>query len=340
MSKVDCPLVSICIPVFNGSAFIREAIDSALNQTYQHIEIVISDNASTDDTPLIIKSFPNPQIKYFRNDINVGSIKNFNICLKKASGTFFLLLPHDDRLPLNAVQSYLDDVYRTSKVFGFSNYNKIDADSNFLVSHINNSANYIFDQADFVNFVVDKFNPIQSAFSFTRAIRDVGGYDPEYGIFCDVHLWLKLSEKFQGCFSSNQILYEIRSHSSQGQVIIDDPDKVFSHFPDSFDTKSVSYQIFFLRFYQYLVTNFPHLINNKNLIKNLILPYLLRSLKNRYNYTIFKSSSFKSVLPELMILFKPFFHDSYLRGFLSVAFLIFYLLWFSVRWFYNRLKSS
>ena len=70
------PLVSICIPSYNGEKWIREAIDSALAQTYKPLEIVIVDDASTDNTLEIIQSYRDPRIRIEVNKKNLGQNKN------------------------------------------------------------------------------------------------------------------------------------------------------------------------------------------------------------------------------------------------------------------------
>jgi abequosyltransferase len=92
INQHDCPKVSICIPTYNRSSFLKNTLDSICCQdeflNSYDIEIVISDNDSTDSTAALCLSylvkFPE-KIKYFKNDINIGD-KNFEIVLRKASG--------------------------------------------------------------------------------------------------------------------------------------------------------------------------------------------------------------------------------------------------------------
>ena len=67
MLKQFTPNVSIVIPVYNGSNYVREAIDSALSQTYKNIEIIVVNDGSTDDTDEICKSYGN-KIRYFKKE--------------------------------------------------------------------------------------------------------------------------------------------------------------------------------------------------------------------------------------------------------------------------------
>ena len=109
------PLVSICIPVYNGAEYVHDCINSVILQTYQNIEIVICDNASTDCTYSIIKKFSDKRIKYYRNYKNIGSINNFNLCINNSTGTYILLLPHDDLLFPNTVKTYVENLKKSKK---------------------------------------------------------------------------------------------------------------------------------------------------------------------------------------------------------------------------------
>jgi glycosyltransferase involved in cell wall biosynthesis len=94
------PLVSIGLPVFNGSRYLVEAIESVLSQTYRHIELIICDNASTDGTEQICRRFVNldNRVRYFRNPANLGVSRNFNLAVERASGKYFRWAAHDDRI--------------------------------------------------------------------------------------------------------------------------------------------------------------------------------------------------------------------------------------------------
>jgi glycosyltransferase involved in cell wall biosynthesis len=91
------PLVTIGIPTYNrADSYLRQALESAVKQTYQNIEIVVSDNCSSDDTETLVKNFEDPRIRYFKQTENIGAYKNFNFCLQQANGTYFLILSDDD----------------------------------------------------------------------------------------------------------------------------------------------------------------------------------------------------------------------------------------------------
>jgi glycosyltransferase involved in cell wall biosynthesis len=94
------PRVSILIPTYNHGRFIAEAIDSVLHQRYPQLEVVVTDNASTDDTERIVRQryAGEPRVRYFRNERNLGMVPNGNVALGRARGTFVGWLPSDDLL--------------------------------------------------------------------------------------------------------------------------------------------------------------------------------------------------------------------------------------------------
>lgn len=78
------PMVTIAIPVYNGERFIKQAIDSVLNQTYKDFILKIFDNYSTDITSEIINFFNDKRIKYIKNKKNIGMLPNWKKALDSA----------------------------------------------------------------------------------------------------------------------------------------------------------------------------------------------------------------------------------------------------------------
>ena len=104
------PLVSIGLPTFNRARTLKRAIESVLGQTYPNIELVISDNASTDDTQLLCTEFKkrDSRVRYMRRATNEGPGANFHAVLAHASGEFFMWLGDDDWLDSSYVSRCLE----------------------------------------------------------------------------------------------------------------------------------------------------------------------------------------------------------------------------------------
>ena len=100
-------LVSVGIPTYNRAAALSEAIASCLAQTYANIEIIVSDNASTDGTPGLCAQWQRdePRIKVIRQPRNIGRERNFGAVLEEASGELFIWLSDDDTLDPRCVEA-------------------------------------------------------------------------------------------------------------------------------------------------------------------------------------------------------------------------------------------
>jgi len=92
------PLVSILIPTYNRSHLIKRTISSALSQTYQNIELIISDNSENNLTQKVITDINCSKIKYMKNEQNIGPILNWRKSLEHSNGKYCLILPDDDYL--------------------------------------------------------------------------------------------------------------------------------------------------------------------------------------------------------------------------------------------------
>src|SRR5690606_6873079 len=87
------------MPVYNGANYLRCALDSILAQTFQDWELIICDNASTDETQTICEEYAarDPRIKYHRSSRNIGPSANYNRTFELSRGEYFKWAAHDDR---------------------------------------------------------------------------------------------------------------------------------------------------------------------------------------------------------------------------------------------------
>ena len=111
------PLVSVGIPVYNGERLIRRALESLLGQTYGHLELIISDNASMDATATICQEYAarDPRVRYYRNLTNIGVYANFRRVFELSSGDYFMWASVDDVRPLTAVAACIEALLRNTR---------------------------------------------------------------------------------------------------------------------------------------------------------------------------------------------------------------------------------
>lgn len=92
------PLVSVCIPTYNGGVLLRAAVDSVLAQTWADFELIVIDDCSNDGSMDYLQDIRDARLRCIRNERNLGPEGNWNRCLAEARGSLFKLLPHDDLL--------------------------------------------------------------------------------------------------------------------------------------------------------------------------------------------------------------------------------------------------
>ena len=110
------PLVSICIPAYRCEAFISATIHSALGQTVDDIEIIVS-NDGCHPPPALEAFRDHPQVRILTPPVRLGWVRNSNYVLGKARGQFFMLLPHDDLLAPSFVEACLNVLVREPACF-------------------------------------------------------------------------------------------------------------------------------------------------------------------------------------------------------------------------------
>ena len=126
------PLVSIIIPTYNGANYLEEAINSALNQTYKNIEIIVVNDGSNDDgkTKKIIDKYKNKIEYYYKENGGISSALNYGI--KKMKGEYFAWLSHDDLIETNHIEKLVEfySYENSEKCIPFTNVKYLDEKGN------------------------------------------------------------------------------------------------------------------------------------------------------------------------------------------------------------------
>ena len=129
---VNKPLVSVVMCTYNGERFLKEQMDSILSQTYQNIEIIISDDASTDNTKDVLGEYSKlANVRVFFQPGNVGYTKNFEFALSKATGEYIALSDQDDVWLPTKIEELLYHFPENAMLI-YSNSQHTDEHGNFL----------------------------------------------------------------------------------------------------------------------------------------------------------------------------------------------------------------
>ncbi|MEM6261876.1 MAG: glycosyltransferase family 2 protein [Bacteroidota bacterium] len=131
MANPNQPTISLGIPTYNGAKRISSAIESIYRQGYENLEIIISDNASTDNAAEVIQEFADKdsRIRFFQQPTNLGLMPNFDFVLQQASSDYFMWVADDDELVPDVLSRYVEFLESNpdySLVSGMINYWKGD----------------------------------------------------------------------------------------------------------------------------------------------------------------------------------------------------------------------
>lgn len=222
------PLVSVCIPTYNHGKYIRETIISVLNQDFQNIEIVITDDCSTDDTVDVVRSIADERIRLFRHGRNMGPSVAANNNIAHANGEFICLLPSDDLFEPNKISRQLREFDRTPNVGAvFSHMRYIDEDGAPLERDTSDMPRLKGPcREPALRYFFHKGNCLAAPTAMIRrdVLHRVGLVDPRLLQTQDFELWIRLCLLFDVSMVDEELVaYRIRSR--QANMDANTPDK-------------------------------------------------------------------------------------------------------------------
>ena len=120
------------MPSWNTARWIKESIESVINQTYQDWELIVVDDCSTDNTEEIVKSFKDSRIRFFKNEVNSGAALTRNKAIKEARGEWIAFLDSDDLWTEDKLSKMVSFMKENNYSFAYHEYVKIDEEDNPL----------------------------------------------------------------------------------------------------------------------------------------------------------------------------------------------------------------
>ena len=207
--------ITVLMPVYNGSRYLAEAIESILNQTFTDFEFLIIDDASKDNSLDIIKSYDDSRIRLVENDHNLGQTATLNKGIKIAKGKYIARLDQDDlSLPkrLEKQVKYLEDNPNICVVGSW--WENID-ENNRTLKTVRLPIQAV--ECGFWLFIYGE-QPVGHPCVMFRAteIISLGGYNEIYNIAQDADLWLRASANNLQFANIPEVLLSYRIHGKQG----------------------------------------------------------------------------------------------------------------------------
>jgi glycosyltransferase involved in cell wall biosynthesis len=214
------PKVSVCMPVFQGAAFLSDAIESVLGQDFQDFELVIIDDCSGDGTDVIVQGYASrdPRIVFKVNEYNLGMVANWNNCLETARGCYVKFLFQDDIFTspecLGKMVNVLDSDPTVSLVA--SGRRLINKNSEFVKEESFFPSSVSAEGFDIISYCLLKYGNVigePSAVLFRKKLA-VRGFNPNYRQIVDLEMWFHLLEQGRFCYVAEP-LCGFRIHSAQ-----------------------------------------------------------------------------------------------------------------------------
>jgi glycosyltransferase involved in cell wall biosynthesis len=202
------PFFSVCIPAYNAGKFLSKTIDSVLAQTYTDFEIVILDNASTDNTKAVLALYVDSRIQLVTNSQNVPAHENWTRTIGLARGEWVKLLCADDLLKPSALQQIHDDLLEHSEVMVHAGVRDVINESGNLVKAGKNQYNdgSLISLDDLVSGILSSgTNPLGESMCLTwkrSLIEQVGPFSEHWKYFIDLDYWLRLAKKSKIYYTS------------------------------------------------------------------------------------------------------------------------------------------
>lgn len=211
---MNTPVISVVLPVYNGSRFLKQTIDSVLLQTFTDFEFIIVDDASTDNSRCIIDSYNDSRIQRIYLTQNLNICHGSNLAFSKASGKYIALIGHDDVWHPDKLQKQLTYMEAHAECgVCFTRCNMINHENQLLnIDYFNTLENN--NRFQLLEFLFYNNNHLcaPTAFIRTSTLKAVGYYDYSLLFLQDYELWLRILTK-QDLYILNENLTDYRQIS-------------------------------------------------------------------------------------------------------------------------------
>ena len=226
---MDTPLVSVCVPAFNGAEFLADCLSSVLRQTEREFEVLVVDDASSDQTVSVAKEFArrDPRVVVHCFSERAGLVGNWNRSLQLAKGEWIKFVFQDDLLHPNCLAEQLHcarvsglPFVMARRAFLFEEGTSSDRRA-FYTNHLDIPA--IFGpstrsipaasvaHAAIGHFGINFFGEPTSALLHRRVFADVGVFSAALAMICDLEFWVRVGSRF-GCAYVDEELSQFRVH--------------------------------------------------------------------------------------------------------------------------------
>lgn len=250
-SKIDQPRVTVYIPTYNRVKLLQRAVESVLNQDYKNIELIVTDDRSTDDTADYLKKISkvDTRVKYFINKENSGACVSRNKAIFNANGEFITGLDDDDFFLPNRISDFIKSWDKAPKdcIALYSNNIVKNVDDNYL--RIKRKQSCTSKDLICSNSIGNQI------FTKTHYLKQIGGFDNELPAWQDLECWYRLL-----------IFYDLKAYLSPSYTYVVDT----SHPHERITTKRTKTVV---GAYEYLCEKHKLTTNQRKILEMQLTPY-------------------------------------------------------------------
>jgi glycosyltransferase involved in cell wall biosynthesis len=208
------PKVSVLIPTYNYAFCLDEAVQSVLNQTVQDFELVIIDDCSKDNTDEVVKKYlTDPRIRYYKNEVNLGLVGNWNKCLSYAKGDYIKFLCADDKFRFDLLGKFvevMEDYPNVSLVVcNKTMFGKSSVTVELPLKNLQNGMEVIYHTLNTKGWLGEP-----SSVMFRRSNLNLGFFKPGLIWLPDWEMWIRQLTAGD-CYIIPEPLVYIRNHGQQ-----------------------------------------------------------------------------------------------------------------------------
>ncbi|MEQ8364112.1 MAG: glycosyltransferase [Cyclobacteriaceae bacterium] len=215
---MSLPLVSVICLCYNQARYVVEAMQSVIDQTYLAVELIVVDDASTDNSAEVIKDFVKnkEQIKFVQLKENVGNCAAFNKGFELSSGTYIIDLAADDILLPTRIEEGVNSLEKAGDDFGvqFSDAQLISDEGEYIGLHSDNYPHNSIPHGDIYRDVIARYFILSPTMLIKRKVLELlNGYDEQLA-YEDFDFWVRSSRHFKYVYIPKPLVKRRRLNDS------------------------------------------------------------------------------------------------------------------------------
>jgi glycosyltransferase involved in cell wall biosynthesis len=219
------PLVSICIPTYNRASMVHEAIQSAIDQSYENLEILVVDNASSDNIKEVVESFQDSRLRLVVNEKNLGLFGNFNRCIELGKGKYIHILHSDDAIDSRFTQTCVEFLESSPSVaMTFTAAEVISGATTKSLKISDNNLIFAAPEGFRKILLTRNFIVCPSVMVRREVYEQVGSFSLEYPFSSDYYQWLKIARLYDIAYiADTRVFYRQGEHSESFRLQFTSP---------------------------------------------------------------------------------------------------------------------